>query len=90
MLNADRAPYFLTCPRCKEGGYEKFRTHTYCVNCNFSIAYDPEELVTLPDWVEWALAYPLSQRGLKTEGIPQDVNQKQFLLDTKNEDSLAS
>ncbi len=51
MLNADRAPYFATCPRCGEGGLERLKTHAYCVNCNYGEVYDSGELVSIPPWV---------------------------------------
>lgn len=51
MLNADRAPYFNTCPRCGVGGLEKLTTHAHCVNCNYTETFDSEEMLSLPDWV---------------------------------------
>lgn len=32
----DKIPTFTCCPRCGACGYEKLRTHTYCVDCNYS------------------------------------------------------
>lgn len=55
MLNADRAPYFHTCPRCHEGGYEILATHSHCVNCNYSLGNDFSYLsngddLPIPKW----------------------------------------
>ena len=65
MLNADRAPYFLTCPRCGEGGLEQLATHSYCVNCNYFEVKDSGEILSIPDWV---LAY-LKATPVKTKII---------------------
>jgi len=35
MLMADQAPRFETCPRCGTGGFERLKTHSYCIECNF-------------------------------------------------------
>lgn len=52
MLNADCAPYFETCPRCGIGGFERLKTHGYCVSCNFSDVddYPSVNLVAIPKW----------------------------------------
>ena len=55
MLNADRAPYFQTCPRCGEGGLEHLETHSHCVNCNYFHHKASDELYSIPDWVIQAL-----------------------------------
>lgn len=50
---ADKIPVFLTCPRCGEKGFDRLRTHAYCVECNYSPDFEPR-----PDDVpEWALKY---------------------------------
>lgn len=51
MLNADCAPYFNTCPRCGTGGYETLKTHSYCVDCNYTNMDYLSEESTIPDWV---------------------------------------
>lgn len=50
MLNADKAPYFDTCPRCGVGGLETLKTHAFCVNCNYEEIYN-DELCIVPQWV---------------------------------------
>lgn len=55
MLNADRAPYFETCPRCGDGGIQRFATHCYCVGCNYSDAYDQVDDLPIPQWAFDAL-----------------------------------
>lgn len=50
MLNADRIPNFEKCPRCNDAGYQRFRTHSYCASCNYSNAYDSDELGAIPKW----------------------------------------
>lgn len=55
MLNADRAPYFETCPRCGDGGLQRFSTHSYCVGCNYSDAYHQVDDLPIPQWAFDAL-----------------------------------
>ena len=50
MLNADRAPYFHTCPRCGEGAFEKLATHNHCVNCNYAEDKGSGEYMAIPNW----------------------------------------
>ena len=57
MLNADRVPYFATCPRCSCGSFERLRTHAFCVNCNY-VETSSDEIGALPNWVSAALAAP--------------------------------
>lgn len=51
MLNADRAVRMHTCPRCGIGGFEKLKSHSYCVECNYSEARDSDEFLAIPTWV---------------------------------------
>ncbi len=39
-LNADSRAKFQNCPRCGEHGFEKLKTHSHCVNCNY---YDVQD-----------------------------------------------
>ena len=55
MLNADVAPRFGKCPRCHDGGFQRFTTHAYCVGCNYYEAHDPDEFLAIPGWVFKAL-----------------------------------
>lgn len=55
MLNADRAPYFETCPRCGDGGLQRLTTHSYCVGCNYSDVIDDEPFLVIPQWALDAL-----------------------------------
>ena len=55
MLNADRAPYFHTCPRCNAGGLERLSTHTYCLNCNYSEVRYVDDYYAIPQWAIEAL-----------------------------------
>ena len=52
MLNADRAPYFETCPRCGEGGFESLSTHSHCVGCQKWLGEDDEydQYDQVPRW----------------------------------------
>ncbi len=50
MLNADRAPYFDTCPRCGLGGLEKLKTHWFCINCNYEYIIHDETQWQIPTW----------------------------------------
>ena len=36
MLMADTIPQWDTCPRCKFKSFERLKTHSHCVNCNYS------------------------------------------------------
>lgn len=40
---------FSDCPRCGERGFEKLRTHAFCVNCNYEEIYS-DELCVIPQW----------------------------------------
>ena len=55
MLNADCAPYFHSCPRCGIGGFEKLRTHSHCVNCNYTEFSGSDEMLAVPQWALDAL-----------------------------------
>lgn len=73
MLNADRAPYFHTCPRCRAGGLEVLKTHSYCVNCNYFDARESDECLALPRWAIETLksAKPRSAvRALEETNLP--------------------
>ncbi len=50
MLNADRSPYFKSCPRCGVGGFETLRTHAFCINCNYAENYQSDEFCVIPQW----------------------------------------
>lgn len=74
MLNADRAPYFETCPRCGDGGFERLSTHSHCVGCNYSEEFNADALGAIPPWVTEALkscrAQPIRLRAEKGELVP--------------------
>ncbi len=73
MLNADRAPYFATCPRCGEGGLERLRTHAFCVNCNYGEIWDSGEIVSIPDWVLQHLKRPKNNSESQIHFSPKTV-----------------
>lgn len=50
MLNADRAVKMDTCPRCGIGGFERLKSHSYCVDCNYSETPEQEGIMAMPDW----------------------------------------
>lgn len=39
------------CPRCGEMGIENLKTHSYCINCNYSKIYEDDSGRIIPDWV---------------------------------------
>ena len=51
MLNADRAVRMGCCPRCGAGGFESLRSHSYCVECNYSEVSESDEMLAIPKWV---------------------------------------
>lgn len=57
-LNADSRMSFQNCPRCGEQGYEKLRTHSHCVSCNY---FDVRE------------AYSYKDQALKCDKILSDL-----------------
>jgi len=71
---ADQIPVFSICPRCAERGYDRLRTHAYCVSCNYSP--DFEEELSVPPWVlkyigETRKSYKNgSQRTSKSSEVP--------------------
>jgi hypothetical protein len=71
---ADKIPVFSICPRCAERGYDRLRTHAYCVSCNYSPDFEAE--LSVPPWVlkyigETRKAYKKgSQRIPKNGGTP--------------------
>jgi hypothetical protein len=78
MLNADRAPYFHSCPRCGDGGLQRFRTHAYCVNCNYEEIYQSDELCVIPQWAIEAL------KTAKPKSIIQEIRseEKEYALES--------
>lgn len=42
-------PDWNTCPRCGSASLETLRTHSYCIDCNYSPVPEPE--VPIPSWV---------------------------------------
>ena len=55
MLSGDHACSFMKCPRCDERGWERFSTHSYCVNCNYEEIYS-DELLSIPPWAAAAIS----------------------------------
>ena len=41
--------YFSKCPRCNEKSYERLKTHSYCVCCNYSPDLDCYKKATAED-----------------------------------------
>ncbi len=78
MLNADTAPYFNTCPRCGAGGFECLKTHSYCVDCNYSpdlLSYHESsgDDLPIPPWAAKAYKQIQSNKKRKViELVPQD------------------
>ena len=64
MLRADQAPYFETCPRCRVGGLERLKTHTYCVNCNYE-EVGSSEIGAIPQWAIDAIKHADQDRKRK-------------------------
>ena len=70
MSDDDQACYFQNCPRCRERGYERFRTHSYCVNCNYEQIYF-EELCVVPQWAIAALK-TVKPKSIVRELLPKE------------------
>ncbi len=49
-----KSRYLSTCPRCGEVGYERLKSHSHCVNCNYDDQSDlsSDEFLALPGWVD--------------------------------------
>lgn len=52
--------YFSKCPRCNEKSYERLKTHSYCVCCNYSPDLDSYKKPTadelpIPPWAAKAV-----------------------------------
>ncbi len=73
MLNADCSPYFDTCPRCGDGGLQRFSTHSYCVGCNYSDSYAEGDNLSIPKWALDALA---NEKKNKKPKLALILNQK--------------
>lgn len=58
MLNADRAVRMGCCPRCGAGGFETLRSHSYCLECNYTEIPESEEMLAIPNWVFELLKTP--------------------------------
>lgn len=69
MLNADRALRMAACPRCGVGGYEKLRSHSHCVNCNYTDASESEEMLAIPEWVLSVLKRIDKKQKIKCESV---------------------
>jgi hypothetical protein len=51
----DFVPRFNLCPQCDERGLDNLKTHSYCVNCNYSnVTHEPPE-ISIPEWALKAL-----------------------------------
>jgi hypothetical protein len=44
------------CPRCGNEGYERLRSHSYCLECNYSEIPEAEEVLAIPKWVSEVLS----------------------------------
>ncbi|OYZ24467.1 MAG: hypothetical protein B7Y39_00735 [Bdellovibrio sp. 28-41-41] len=76
MLNADCAPYFETCPRCGDGGLQRFATHSYCVGCNYSNVYSQVEDLPIPQWAHDALkAASKKSKNSKLNLVPKIITE---------------
>lgn len=68
--------YFSKCPRCNEKSYEKLKTHSYCVCCNYSPDLDdrselkPDDL-SIPQWATDVIE---SHKSVKNENIKNEEN----------------
>lgn len=45
----DKIPVFSICPSCGLEGFDRLKTHAYCVQCNYSPDFD--EGPNIPPWV---------------------------------------
>jgi len=70
MLNADKVPYFYTCPRCGVDGLETLKTHAFCVNCNYEAIFN-DGLYVIPRW-----ALDAVKEDSKPEACDQKPNEK--------------
>ena len=77
MWSEDQACYFGNCPRCRERGFERFKTHSYCVNCNYEEIYS-DELCVIPQWAVHAL------KTAKPKSIVRELraNEKEYALES--------
>lgn len=82
MLNADRAPYFESCPRCGVGGLERLSTHAYCVNCNYEEISSSAELCVIPQWAIDAL------KSVKPKSVVRDLRDKRKERDFELENAV--
>ncbi len=88
MLNADRAPYFATCPRCGVGGLERLKTHAFCVNCNYEEIYG-SELCALPQWALASIKGPAKERKQRVIKETPRLDLFRKSLETKPDGSAA-
>lgn len=64
--------YFSKCPRCDEKSYEKLKTHSYCVCCNYSpdlddyVSLRPDDL-SIPQWATDAIESGKSNKKISIE-----------------------
>lgn len=63
---ADVVPKFIPCPHCKMPGFDRLRTHSYCVECNYSPDFFQERAI--PDWVLRAIR-ETSPRFMRNSGV---------------------
>ncbi len=38
------------CPRCGAGAYESLRSHSYCIDCNYSPTFSKDHEPAIPRW----------------------------------------
>ena len=60
------------CPRCGDGRYEVFRTHSYCPGCNYSDD-DLKQYDQVPDWVLEILGTRDQKKSKKNKFSEGDV-----------------
>ncbi len=64
--------YISKCPRCDEKSYEKLKTHSYCVCCNYSpdlddcISLKADDL-SIPQWATDAIKSEKSNKKISIE-----------------------
>ncbi len=63
--------YLKNCPRCTERSYEVLRTHSYCINCNYSSDVMNRESMSTNNLPipEWAAKVASERRSPKSNNL---------------------
>jgi len=82
---SDQVIILNTCPRCEYAGFERLKTHSYCVNCGYSPEFQESE-INEGNWqwvfkhIERASVFNLDKSSRKRHPAPAMFEQKDSVV----------